>query len=904
MSSSEDYYSLVKGIKNLDFSGSSVPCSLLLTGDTAFPVVVSPGKHVLIAASKYGKGRIIVMAHETYINHPQFMDFLKNAISWLKPSSEAVIGVDKNFSSLEKTLSASGHNVEKITGLKKDFGVYCTTGYDEAQADDIITFLKKGGGLLIGAQAWHWAYKHKPDNVLFHFPGNKITSVAGVYFTDGYGERGNFDISNQMPLTPWCNDMNFSTDLKIFLQDITSLDISGRSVPSELLLHGPLTFPVGITDDYRCFVGAAFYGRGRVVVGGHETFLDKPELKTLTINTISWLDMGRKGKIGVNKELGALANILEKEGLPCVLSELVPGLSVYCCTSYSDMEAEKIQQFVAEGGSLLIAGQSWSWSYSNPDVVSQYPGNKILNKFGISILPRTIDRKSHKSLDFEAVANIYHFLGTLRHLLRELKNGSKLKPPLSFWLSQLRKDVASFFKLSASPLILSIRQELAYLVQESNLPTVGKEHPVKNCSKEAFIMCLAQEVSCLEDPAFCNISCTDKNCITVEIDATNYGDDAWRSTGLYLPPGKPATFIFPASTVGKGLQVQVGCHSDDLSSAEDLCRAPVVVNRKNVIAEKVVISNVWGGLLYVIVKGKSQLGIVPVTVYGSEPAPTFIKGQTNLSTWLDTIRKYPAPWAELITDNIILTVPSDVIQSLDDPEALLSEWDNIMNAVAELAAIPKKFVRPERIVADVQISAGWMHAGYPVMCHIPSATPITDLQHMKKGIWGPVHELGHNQQQRAWEFPPHTTEATCNLWSVYVHENVLGIPRDKAHPDLEPEKREARIREYLKNGAKLADWNLWTALETYLQLQEGFGWDPFKQVFFDYQTMSNVSTEKTDKMNLWAEKFSQVINKNLSPFFKTWGWPIDETTSQKLSTLTAWEEDPLKTYVESREIPK
>ncbi|KAM4035796.1 TRPM8 channel-associated factor homolog [Anomaloglossus baeobatrachus] len=900
MSASEDYKSLVKGIKNLDFSGSSVPCSLLLIGDTAFPVVVSPEKHVLIAASRYGKGRIVVMTHETYMDHPQFMDFLKNAISWLKPSSEAVIGVDTDFRSLEKTLSESGHKVERITELTKDLGVLCKTDYEEGQAEEIISFLKKGGGLLIGAQAWHWAYKHKPDNVLFHFPGNKITSVAGVYFTDSYGERGNFEISDEMPLTPWHNDVDFLTDLKIFLKGITSLDISGRSISSELLLHGPLTFPVGMTDDYRCFAGAAFYGRGRVVVEGHESFLDKPELKTFTINIISWLDMDRKGVIGVNKELEALVDILQKEGLPCVVSALVPGLSVYCCTSYSDGEAEKIQQFVAEGGSLLIAGQSWYWSYSNPDVVSEYPGNKILNKFGISILPRTIDRKLYKALDFEVVANTYRFLGALCHLLRDLKSGSEIKPPLSYWLSQLRKDVASFLKLPVCPITSSIRKELAYLVQNCNLPNVGQECPVKNCSKETFIMCLAQEVSCLDDLAFCNVPCIGKDYLTVEIDATNHGDDAWRSTGLYLPPGKPATLVFPTSIVGKGLEVQVGCHSDDLSSAEELYRAPVVVQRKNVVAEKVVISSVWGGLLYVIVKGKSQLGIVPVTVYGAEPAPTFIKGQTSLSFWLDTIRKYPAPWAELITDNIVLTVPSNVIRSLDDPEALLSEWDNIMNAVAELAVIPKKFVRPERIVADVQISAGWMHAGYPVMCHIPSATSITDLQSMKKGIWGPIHELGHNQQQSAWEFRPNTTEATCNLWSVYVNENVLGIPRDQAHSALKPEERDACIKEYLKNGAKLADWNVWTALETYLQLQEGFGWDPFKRLFSDYQTMSNVSTENTCKMNLWAEKFSQVVNKNLSPFFKAWGWPIDEATWQKLSTLPAWEEDPMKTYVESK----
>ncbi|XP_063782689.1 TRPM8 channel-associated factor homolog [Pseudophryne corroboree] len=897
MTANEDYRSLVHGLPSLDFSGSSVPCKLLLTGDTAFPVLVSPGQHVLIAASKYGKGRIVVMSHESYLNEPQFMAFLKNAISWLKPSSEAVIGVHSGLSLLAQTLSTSGHKVEKITGLKKHIGVLCTDGYNDSQAEEIVSFLKAGGGLLIGAQAWHWSYQHKQDNVLYHFPGNKMTSVAGVYFTSNYGEKGNFNVSDNMPWSPFCNDVDFSVDLKLLLQGITNLDISGRSVPSELLLHGPLTFPVGMTDDYKCFFGAAYYGRGRVVVESHEDYPLKPELKTFSMNAISWLDMGRKGTIGVNKELEGLLHILQNEGLSSVESNLVPGLSVYCCTSYSDKEAEQIQQFVAEGGGLLIAGQSWYWSYSNPEVLSQYPGNKILNKFGISILPRRVGAGIYEALDPQDATKTYHFPRAVCQLLSDLRSGTELKSPLSSWLLKLRQNVSDIMKLPCSPLLSLLQQELVHLVQGYSLPNVNDKCQVKNSSKEAFMMCLAQEVSCLD--SLDHSVDLQKPVVTVQIDATNLGGDAWRSTGLYLPPRTSATLVFPGSAVGKGLQVQVGCQSDDLSAAETLSRAPVVVRRKNVLCEKVVISSIWGGLLYVIVKGKSQLGIVPVEVYGGELAPTFIKGQTNLSSWVKTIRNFPAPWAELITENIIITVPSDVIRTLENPEELLSQWDNIMMAIVDLAMIPK-CLRPERIVTDVQISAGWMHAGYPIMCHLESANKITDLQNIKTdGIWGPVHELGHNQQQHVWEFPPNTTEATCNLWSVYVHETVFGIPRDKAHPSLNPKERDACIKNYLKNGAKLEEWNVWTALETYLQLQEAFGWDPFKLLFSDYQTLSNVSNNKKDKMNLWAEKFSQAVNKNLAPFFQAWGWPLEETTSNKLSTLPIWEENPMKMYVKS-----
>lgn len=117
---------------------------------------------------------------------------------------------------------------------------------------------------------------------------------------------------------------------------------------------------------------------------------------------------------------------------------------------------------------------------------------------------------------------------------------------------------------------------------------------------------------------------------------------------------------------------------------------------------------------------------------------------------------------------------------------------------------------------------GWMHAGYPIMGHLDSVKEMVNVEHMRTtGLWGPIHELGHNQQRAGWEFPPHTTEATCNLWSVYVHEKVLGIPRNKAHEALRPACRKERIKGYLEEGAQLKDWSMWTALETYLQVTLG-----------------------------------------------------------------------------------
>lgn len=345
-------------------------------------------------------------------------------------------------------------------------------------------------------------------------------------------------------------------------------------------------------------------------------------------------------------------------------------------------------------------------------------------------------------------------------------------------------------------------------------------------------------------------------------------------------------------------QVQIGCHTDNLTKASKLSRAPVVTHQCCLDRSIQSVSCLWGGLLYVIVPKSSKLGPVSVTIQRVVPAPYYKLGKTSLEEWKKCIQERQAPWGELATDNIILTVPTANLQDLEDPEPVLHLWDEMMHAIAQLAARPFPFCRPERIVADVQISAGWMHSGYPIMCHLESVQELINEASIRStGLWGPIHELGHNQQRQVWEFPPHTTEATCNLWSVYVHETVLDIPRSKAHPALSPPEREKRIKTHLGKGAPLNDWNVWTALETYLQLQEAFGWEPFTQLFAEYQTLSGIPKDNTGKMNLWVQKFSEKVQKNLAPFFEAWGWPVQKEVATSLAHLPEWQENPMLAYM-------
>ncbi|NXH41793.1 TCAF2 factor, partial [Dicaeum eximium] len=898
------YERLVDGVSPWDFTGGFVPCELLLVGEDAYPVLLSAKKQVLIAVSQYGKGRMVVVSHEGILKSPKFSQFLRNAMEWLKPCPEALVGVHPRLDSLSQVLLKAGTRVQAGAEPSLSMGGFCMDAYDSSQAKGIVDFVKGGGGLLVGGQAWYWASQHGKEKVLFEFPGNQVTSVAGVYFTGNTVEKGVFKVAKKIPKIPLVvpHQANLSLDAKFLLHGVSELDLVTGGTPSTLLVHGALSFPLCLDSSQRCLLAAARYGRGRVVVATHESQLFSLKLATFLLNAVSWLDAGRKGLVGVDPSLKKLCSLLSQTGVKSQVSQLAGDISVYCCTSYGDKEAERIHAFVAEGGGLLMGGQAWYWASQNGGkaAVAEYPGNRILNRFGLSILGQ-----SGRAAKYPPVGpgQRYHFRRALLLFSTQLQGQQELMEPLKGWLHPLARDCSAFLQIPAldCPAYASLHRILTKVLKRTGIPQVSRHCPVKSNSKEAVLLCMATELSLtMTDSAALVQKSAAGVCalpVTVEIDGTNPGKPAWRSTGLYLPEGHTAVITCPCLVAGAGLKVQVGCHTDDLSKAKELKRAPVVIRTCDVSCQKQSISCLWGGLIYIVVPAKSVLGNVPITVEGAVRAPFFKLGETCERQWEACIRHYPAPWAELAVENLILTVPSDSIRPMENPRPLLTLWNEIMVAISRLAAVPAKFPRPERIVTDVQISCGWMHSGYPIMGHLDSVKEMLDVEHMQTtGLWGPIHELGHNQQQQAWEFPPHTTEATCNLWSVYVHEEVLGIPRHQAHEALRPQCRKERIKEYLKKGVQLKDWNVWTALETYLQLQEGFGWDPFTHLFSDYQQMSTIPKDNTSKMNLWAQKFSQQVNKNLAPFFTAWGWPIKKELSVELSSLPSWEQDPMRSY--------
>lgn len=195
-----DYCALMNGIQELDFQGNAVPSDLVLIGSQAFPLSMNPRGQVLMAASRYDQGRIVVLGHEAYLT--RFPVLVENALKWLMPSeSESkTVGIQKSLSSLAENLSYCPVKTKVEDFQNVGLAVYVTNAYSvDSCAKELVAFLKSGGGLLIAGQAWHWAHTHPGENTLLCFPGNKVCSVAGIYFSQLPGELGKFPVPKQIP---------------------------------------------------------------------------------------------------------------------------------------------------------------------------------------------------------------------------------------------------------------------------------------------------------------------------------------------------------------------------------------------------------------------------------------------------------------------------------------------------------------------------------------------------------------------------------------------------------------------------------------------------------------------------------------------------------------------------------
>lgn len=381
--------------------------------------------------------------------------------------------------------------------------------------------------------------------------------------------------------------------------------------------------------------------------------------------------------------------------------------------------------------------------------------------------------------------------------------------------------------------------------------------------------------------------------------------ERWHTTGLYAAPGEVVVVTVPEPWRNRGLKVRISGHTDRIPLKNKLVRLPEPPSRSfAVTGAETLLASAFGGAVYIDTGTKPiQEPPFSVSISNAVAAPGFKLGSTSPDLWRSSLKSAPAPYAELMSDRVILSIPSEWIRELDDPTALVAYWDHIVGLHDELGGLSRIRTCPERVNVDVQISAGLFHAGYPMQGPQQACRGVVDLTALREqGNWGWFHELGHEAQRRpdkAWSWNnPYTfdssIEVTVNLFSSHAY-NRLGIsPKGGWAWTVDPKQVAEKARKASSAGTPYAKADVATKLTMYLQLRDAFGWESIAAVLKSYSDDQSTDPKRLPEgeqaeRDDFLVRMSSQVKHDLYPFFHgVWGLELGEDARQKVAGLKPW----------------
>lgn len=648
---------------------------------------------------------------------------------------------------------------------------------------------------------------------------------------------------------------------------------------------------------------ATAYGKGRAVAVAHQGFFDK-EAGLLEGNvafmreSLSWLaGGGAPDVVYLGMGRGAMRRCVERAvaGWNGVRIELLRGYGeleslpagsvvVTMPDSSPFSDAAKLRAFVRKGGRVfaLVVGWGWHQLSGGKSFSTDSPFNAALGPAGLYTSDATADGvrgnlfevagpKDEPGVSAESALEL-----TEKGAVDSAKLGATCMISLDMLVKALPPEDKAFrprlkaIEASAVRGIVptpehpfgasNMRERLSYLLFLKS----WQANPERNWPASAAAA------------TYPGIPAKTARRVTRDV-TVDLSVPRWHGTGLFAAAGEPLTVTLPEGAEKMGLRVRVGSTSCRITSHAQWNRAPVVDVELPLSKRTVTFASPFGGLVYVVVprakavaKGKA---VVTVKVGPACPAPWFVEGRDTPETWAAQLRDSPAPFVEMENDHVVIMVPYEKARNLADPRPLLQVWREIMDNDARLAGISPVRASPERICADVQLCAGYMHSGYPIMipwCSVDTLLSEPDIRAGKKDdVWGFFHEMGHNHQHPDWTFAG-TTEVTVNFFTLYNMLKICG--RTTRQTKMGSPSLLQSVEQWNAKGRPADAWfaDPFLALDLFARLADKYGWEAFEKLFAEYARLSPEERPKTDleKRQQWCSRLSRIVGEDLTPVFQ------------------------------------
>ncbi len=686
--------------------------------------------------------------------------------------------------------------------------------------------------------------------------------------------------------------------------------------PGPVGIWGTMAFPILTAPDKDgveiAVAAAAGYAKGRVILFGHNSYLDGSagaDHAKLIENCIRWVGAKDKPRVGL---LDVKSDVLENAGFRTesfdkVETKTLSDYDVVVMNIQNVTGAEEgkaVAEYIKNGGGVIVGMTGWAFGQTSggKELALAHGVNQALMPAGVAIT----DMSAFDGLTSFTARTDLPALINASSAIQAIRKQREGGPALDADAIRQGTNAIQIALAAQPPERSSLRDAVTAALgspgdKAGPLPT--PETPLTTAKDNAARLRLGMETRVLRltasetvaaHPAhvfFPGKSDPEAARVTREVNV-NPSIPGWTSTGLYAAAGETLTLRVPSAIAEKGYAIRIGCHSDTLYHLDEWKRAPDITKSISINQPEMRLASAFGGLIYIEVPSNAkETSPFTATLQNAIPSPYFILGEHSDEQWNSEIKKQPGLWAELACDKLIITLPSVVAQTIQNPTSLMTFWKTVVEAQDDITNQSAERRRPERIVSDIQISAGYMHSGYPIMIPTSAAPEMVTLNRLKFPGWGFYHEIGHNHQRRTFTFDG-AGEVTNNVIGMYCYHAVLKKDWLIGHSAITPEARKESIDRMKRASDK---WELWKtepfiALVTYIQLVQEFGWESWKTYLHSFADRSFGPEPENDSeaRDQFLIRYSKIVNRNLGPFFDFWGIPVSSAAKEKVSQLEPW----------------
>ncbi|ROP74834.1 M60 family metallopeptidase [Curtobacterium sp. PhB115] len=382
-------------------------------------------------------------------------------------------------------------------------------------------------------------------------------------------------------------------------------------------------------------------------------------------------------------------------------------------------------------------------------------------------------------------------------------------------------------------------------------------------------------------------------------------------TGRFVRSGQTITVQVPSGAptmrVETGL---IGPYAAFNGGAEvGITAADLTAGRNEVTADR-------DGMVFL--SSTAPSGSATVTVSGGTTVPTFVTGQTSNAEFAAEVERFPdAPMATIVGERVFGDFQARTVPTMSgDLASRVEDWDRVVQVTNEHHGLLDDAVgaarkAPHRIyIASPDSGAGYANASHDrIMFQVDTAAASELFTMRASGLWGFWHEVGHTYQPPAYNWKG-MVEVVNNVSALDVQHRLFGANR--------LDGQQTAIAAFFARPVEARSFadedSVWARLLMFDQLRRAFGqqfWPALDQELRVRLRTGDATVHDDDaKRAAFTLTAARVADRDLRPFFRQWGFPLDPAVADAMADLPAlttpiWENrGAASDTVQERELPR